>query len=499
MKNKLLDIIRKIEFRYDFIVDDINSKEYTYNSFFLECKKIAKIIEEKTSKNTIIVIMENSCRLAMMYFAAIFAKKRIAVIDPQKGKDEILQIVNGMPDFPILCDSSIEDFFPNRIMYVVGMEEYQEITEETIKEEFLNVLESCSAKDPYLITFTSGTSGIAKGVEHSLENLLLTAEALHKKVGVTNATFLHVMPMTYMAGILNSIFYPLLSGAKIVITNRFSVMTARTFWKTVKKYQCNLFWLSPSMLMMIDKLDRNNLGKDYCCSNKTAFLIGTAPLTQETRSRFNKRYGVNVFASYGLSETLFVSIETQRSLMNANENSVGELLEGVNFCIDDSGEMHIDVPWMFLRYTNEDTDKYFDEKHYYKTGDLVEYKNNFLYITGRSKDLIIKGGINISPSRIEMVVERLPEVQEVAVVGVLDSEKEERILCVYTLRDIFKKTKNMDSFIKRTVVENLGKNYTVDFTWQIEEIPRNINGKIAKERIKQLWGQRVDNLVEGSL
>ena len=66
------------------------------------------------------------------------------------------------------------------------------------------------------------------------------------------------MPMTYMAGILNSLIYPFLIGARIIITRRFSIISARNFWNIVIKYKADLFWLSPAMLMMIDQIDRKS-------------------------------------------------------------------------------------------------------------------------------------------------------------------------------------------------------------------------------------------------
>lgn len=489
MNGTIIKRIRDLDFSQEFLIDDINGERYTYSHFFSCCFAMGENMRKLTNRDTIIVIMENSCCLAMLYFAAIFANKRIAVIDPQKGKEEIEQIVNGMSGYPIICDDNFTEVYSERIINV-EVQEFNIVEAESIKNIFLSSIEDCSNRTGYLITFTSGTSGIAKGVEHSLENLFLTASSLSLKIEADHSTFLHVMPMTYMAGILNSIFYPFLIGATIVLTKRFSIMNARSFWKIVKKYKCNLFWLSPSMLMMIDKMDRTDLGREYCSNNKTMFLIGTAPLTNETRKQFNMRYGVKVLASYGLSETLFVSVETHESLIKSNKNCVGELLDGVKYIVENSGELLVAVPWMFLGYTNEDTKKYFSKDNYYKTGDLVNLENNYLYITGRSKDLIIKGGINISPSRIEEVVEQIPAIEEVAVVGVPDSKNEERILCVYTLVKSMMKNEDYDSCIKKRVLEVLGKNYTIDYSWQLDTIPKNINGKVDKKMIQRLWKEK---------
>lgn len=487
MNKNIIENILKLDFSREFMIDDLTGSSYTYERYFCCCKEIAANICNKTNKDVVIAIMENSIELSMLYFSMLFTDKRIAVIDPQKGNEEIEQIINEMSGIKIICGDTIPECCKSREIISFSDLLFEYKTDEKIKQNFIRTLSERKDNKPYLITFTSGTSGKAKGVEHSFENLCFTASALNSKVCADERyTLLHVMPMTYMAGILNSILYPFLIGARIIITKRFSIMSARNFWKTVIKYNCNLFWLSPSMLMMIDKLDRGQDGEMYCRENNTIFLIGTAPLTNETRQLFNKRYGVEVFASYGLSETLFVSVETNDSLIRADCNCVGEILEGVKYRLDKNGEMLISVPWMFIGYTNIETNEYFSKK-YYKTGDLVCIKDNFLYVTGRSKDLIIKGGMNISPLMIEEVIQKIFGIIETSVVAVKDSKGEERILCVYTAIQKHGELTDLDSIIKRTVIQKLGKNYTIDYTWCLESIPRNINGKIDKNKIHQIW------------
>lgn len=488
MKKAILNRIEGLDFEKDFVVDDINDKTYTYSEFFSRCKEISDYLCKRTKEQTVIAVMENSVDLAMLYFAVLFSDKSIAVIDPQKGDSEITTITDDFANSIVIIDDEKRCGILGENVILFSEMKPECDTCPKIKGDFINCLKNRASNSLYLITFTSGTSGVTKGVKHSFDNLALTAIALDEKVASGERTLLHVMPMTYMAGILNSIFYPFLIGGRIVITKRFSPMTARTFWKTVEKHNVDLFWLSPSMLMMIDKMDRGEVGEKYCREKKPIFLIGTAPLTNELRTSFNSRYGVEVFASYGLSETLFVSVETPYSLSRSDVNCVGELVNNLTYKITDSGEMYISVPWMYLGYTNVNTDEYF-EGDYYKTGDLVKISDNLLYVTGRSKDLIIKGGMNISPLLIENVVLEIDAVQETAVIGVKDSMGEERILCTYALKDN-KNEQGLDTQIKKHVIDKLGKNYTLDYTWRVDSLPRNINGKIDKHSIIDIWKEK---------
>lgn len=478
-KKVVVDFLKTQSFNNVFIIDDITKKQYTYDKFFEICICVAERIKLIDKDKRIVAILDNSFELAMLYFAIMLTDKSIIVIDPLKGECEQGEILSEIENAYIINKENMALFEECGIRKQNG----------DIKTITCELIEQRDFGSAFIITYTSGTSGKTKGVINSLSNLILTAEALDKKVEKSeNSRIIHVMPMTYMAGILNSLFYPFIIGASIVITERFSIASARYFWKIVCKYNVNLFWLSPSMLRMIDQLDRGTSGEDYCKGNKLVFLVGTAPLPHELRERFNNRYGVSVYASYGLSETLFISVENNRSLQNSNINCVGEILDGVEYRLSEECEMYISVPWMFLGYSNVDTEEYFAEE-YYKTGDIVLVENKCLYITGRSKDLIIRGGMNISPSLIEQIVSENPKIDESVVVGVKGSDGEEKICCVYTTQENGQKSKELEMEIRRLVLTKLGKNYTIDYFSNLETIPRNINGKIDKIEIKRMLGE----------
>lgn len=485
MDLEVLNILNKIDFSQVFIYDDFYKRNLTYNDFFRQCILWAEYIEQVVHTDSIVVIMENSYELSCLYFAIMMTSKKMLVIDPQKGSEEINNVISTIKPTYMIKDenlriNNIKQFFLVHLSDIVDIYSF----DGDIKAYFVSKIIERSDSYPYLVTYTSGTSGVTKGVEHTLKNLFLSALALDKKVvKAERAVFLHVMPMSYMAGILNSLIYPFLAGAAIVLTKRFSIASARSFWNIVAEYSANLFWLSPTMLTMIEKLDRDVQGENYCKNNTTVFLIGTAALVEQTRDKFNRRYGVNVFASYGLSETLFISVETKKSLKASEGNSVGELLDGVNYILNEN-EILLDVPWMFLGYTNENTPEYFYNK-YYRSGDLANVKDGNLYITGRKKDLIIKGGMNYSPLLIENVIlENLNSVQECVVIGVTDIWGEEKICCVYICINC---PEDIENDIRNVVLEKLGKNYYIDYFWRTDFIARNVNGKIDRNYLQKSW------------
>ena len=490
MKQEIVGRLKGFDFSKDFVIDAAKDRHYSYQAFFGRCLALSHELKEKSADNKhTVFIMENSVELLACYFAAMFSGKIATAIDPVKEQDEINRILDSVPDSYVVVDDAghakVEqsDLFmdPDSFEHIVSVEG-------NVKIKTIAALETRDFDDDYLLTFTSGTTGNTKGVRHTLNNLIKTADAFNKYFNVDGSRILaHYMPMTYMAGILNSIIQPFIAGAGIVVMGRFSPFKAFTFWQDVVKYQVNLFWLSPSMLTIILKAAKHKLGQEYCSNHNLLFFIGTAPLHLKTRQEFEAKYPVRLYASYGLSETLFLSTETHETIALGGGN-VGKLLEGVEYKFGSDGEFLVKVPWMFLGYTNEPTEKYFDGE-YYKTGDLAKIEDNILSIVGRSKDLIIKGGMNLSPALIESVVSSVDGVEECSAFSVLNKFKEELVVLGYS--SSLKETEELEKNISAAVLNALGKNYMIDMFYRVTSIPKNVNGKNDKKVLKENYQKEV--------
>lgn len=482
MKELILERVSNFDFDSLFVKDLLGKGDYSYNGFFSRVLCLSSELEDCCSTSHIVLVMDNSVELMAYYFAVVLSGKVAVAIDPVKGADEIEDILLSVGDKYTVVDETsskkVKEF--DKVVANNSFSTFP-VSEGDIKAEVIRRIQKREFENDCLLTFTSGTSGNTKGVRNSLYNLCSTAEAFNKNFNVgRDQVFAHLMPMTYMAGILNTIVQPFIAGARIVIMGRFSPIVAFSFWQTVSVSGVNTLWMSPSMLNIILKVGNEKVGAEYCTANKMLFFIGTAPLQQKTREQFEQKYGVTLFASYGLSETLFLSTETIETVKKGRDN-VGKLLDGVVFRFSEQGEFLVDVPWMFLGYTNENTADYFDGT-YYKTGDLAEIKDNILQITGRCKDLIIKGGMNISAALIEKTVSQLEDVEECAAFGAVNAFQEESVVLAYVSG---KSSDHVEKEITALVNEKLGRNYLVDTYYKVTSIPKNINGKIDKNTLKE--------------
>jgi long-chain acyl-CoA synthetase len=467
-----------------FLFDAFHEKHLTYGDFFKKSIYLKNELEKKGIKkgDFLCLILDNSVELAMMYLSSLFLGTIVIPIDPFRGKNEIKEILGQFENKKIISDKKFNNEFKSSIM----LEEIKKFENGTDFDN-LEVFSKINYDDPFLITFTSGTSGKQKGVIHSFNNLFRSANAFKKKFdfGKKNI-FLHNLPMNYMAGILNLLILPLVSESKVIISERSMISNISKFWNIVIKYSANSFWLIPTILELLIKLDRGLDGIEYVKNNELTICVGTSPLTITTKENFENKYNVQVFESYGLSETLFVSTNYPN---NDKSSSVGKFLEEVTFKFFDD-ELGIKTPWMFLGYYDLDEKNFFNDD-YYLTGDLGMFKDDLLFITGRKKDIIIKGGINISPRKIEDILNKSQLFSEITVIGFPSRLLGEKIVCFGIKNQEIKE--NEKKSINKEIVEQLGMNYSIDEFIFVKEIPKNLNGKINKVKIQQIFEKQIND------
>lgn len=458
IKEKLKDLFINKKNEY-FISDSINGKKYTYGEFLNLSLSILKFLKEKgvNKKDTISYICENSIYSLALYIANLLLGSVIAPIDSLKGEKEIQDLISITNPKIILTLKDLESVSYGKINYSG------------------NIFETIDFDTPFLITFTSGSTGEAKGVMHSFSNLVLSAIDFGNKFEFSAKNiFYHNFPMAYMAGILNLFIKPLIFGAKLVVSDRLSVATAMNFWQKVIKYKVNTFWFNPTFVSLLMKLDRGTEGSEYTKNTDITACIGTAPLDVNLKNKFEEKYGFVLYESYGLSETLFL---TTNYPAKAKSGAVGEILDSVEINFGDDDEISVKVPWMFLKYLNYETKL---ENNFFPTGDLGHIQDGFLIISGRKKDIIIKGGVNISPKRIENFISN--SFDEVAVLGLKDNILGEKIACFYVSDELTIEAKKT---LNASIVKELGKDYSIDEFHKLSEIPKNINGKVDKLKLKE--------------
>lgn len=279
-----------------------------------------------------------------------------------------------------------------------------------------------------LLIFTSGTTGVPKGVMLDHANLDAMAEmgreALH--IGPTDRCLL-ILPLFHVNGIVVSVLIPLLAGASLVIADKFD---PHTFFDTVEHHRPTYFSAVPTIYNVLAALPD---GVTPDTSSLRFGICGAAPVAAELLSRFEARFGFPLIEGYGLSEATCAStinpIAGERRAGTAGIAFPGQQIRivdelGIELATGVDGEVLVAGPNVMRGYLGrpDETARAIIDG-WLHTGDIGHLDaDGYLTLVGRSKDMIIRGGENIYPKEIEDVLAGDPAVLEVAVIGVPDDK-----------------------------------------------------------------------------
>lgn len=343
--------------------------------------------------------------------------------------------------------------------------------------------------DLALLVYTSGTTGHPKGVMISHGNLIDNTLAAAKRLAwPAGQRSMMVLPMSHVYGILITNLNAVLGGVT-ALQRKFSAAAAL---QTIEGFQVERCSLVPTMMVvLIHHPDRER----YDVSSLKRVTGGSAPLPDEVRRRFEALFACRVYDGYGQSEATCAvcSYETDEPYV---VGSAGRPLVGFDVCVQDvanrilpvgeTGELCFRGPSVMLGYWNDDAATratIIDD--WLHSGDIGHLDDRgYIYITDRKKDIIVKGGENISPRQIEEVLCCLEEVAEVAVVGVPDATYQEEIAAFIVCKANAQLTaEQVLQFVERELHKFKLPKY-ICFT---EQLPKNSNGKILKRELREQW------------
>jgi len=343
------------------------------------------------------------------------------------------------------------------------------------------------ASDLAVLVYTSGTTGKPKGAMLTHTSLMSTVEMFHNMVPITsNDRFLVVLPLCHIYGMAILVLGVLAKGATLVMLEKFDPQAAL---QLIEKEKITIVPAVPAMyqfmLMALDKVKAD-------LSTLRLFISGAAPLPVTLCRQIGERFGVTVIEGYGLTETS--SVVSVTPIGKTRPGSAGVAVPPVQLAIVDGagnnlprgsefvGEITVKGPNVMLGYFGkpEATQECLKDG-WLSTGDLGYVdEDGYLFIVGRSKELIIRGGQNIYPREIEDAIVRMPQVAEVAVVGVPDQFMGERVKAVVVLRSGCLLTEDE---VKAFCIEHLAEYKVPRLVEFIPVLPRNSTGKVLKRML----------------
>ncbi|WP_165933132.1 AMP-binding protein [Rhizobium sp. BK068] len=351
--------------------------------------------------------------------------------------------------------------------------------------------------DDLLITYTSGSTGVPKAVVLNNRAQLNAAASFRElfELSPQDTTVLGA-PLGFLLGLSTITTVSLLAGARVIMNRRFH---PAEILEALVKYEATLFHGVPTMFsMMLEFAEQQNARYDL--SKMRALICSGSPLLDELRNRFALRFGKELQDYFGMTECYPVFGRYVSDPEDPPRGSVGKLAPGAAVRVLDTegsdcprgthGELLIRAPSMVKRY-HKDPDltaaSYVDG--WFKTGDIgYQDARGYVYITGRIKDLIRRGGANVAPVEIENVLMKHPDVLNAAVIGVPDRIfAEVPVAYVVTRNGIAVSSEALIAFAS----ESLAK-FKLPVAVHFEkELPLGKTGKVDKRTLRVKWDERV--------
>ncbi|MCG8334122.1 MAG: acyl-CoA synthetase [Proteobacteria bacterium] len=347
------------------------------------------------------------------------------------------------------------------------------------------------------IYHTGGTTGIPKLAPHTHFNEASMAQIMDS-TGLLKReqTVLCGLPLFHVNGTMVTGGYPFSVGAHVVILSPQGYRDAavmQNFYKIVERYKANFFSCVPTVLSVLLDIEQ----RDADISTLKFALCGAAPLSTELINRFESKTNMTILEGYGLTEGTTASTlnppygkrkvgsigfrlpYTEMTILTRDEKGLREAAD------DEIGQVCIKGPTVFSGYLDENKNKNIWVKdNWLDTGDLGRRDaEGYFWLTGRSKDLIIRGGHNIDPAAIEEPLYMLDDVQVAAAVGRPDRHAGEVPVAFVQLQQGSKLTAEK---ILEHLQENIGERAAIPKdVFIMEELPLTPIGKIFKPALRQ--------------
>lgn len=481
-------------------IDSPDRREWTYAELLRDSETIAKALLCRYAPGSRIAIMApNVVEWAILQYGIQTAGMILVTLNPAYQVKEIEHILktaeveaiftlkefrgNRMMD----TVNSIRDHLPS-LKEVLDMEKLPEFMKEA-KDVDLPVVK---LEDPAVIMFTSGTTGVPRGAVLYHYGMTNSTRFMALRAGLEEGgVWVNVMPMFHMGGNGFTALGCLQQQATHVLVQEF----IPTLWfKMVEAYKGTYSLLVPTMVeAVLNHPDR----KKYDMSSLKGIQSGASKV-ERWLAETVKKFGIYISIVCGQTETHGGYTQTHLDDDVTDQvDTIGQPYPQIDFKIGDKvtgkvvplgveGEICVRGYQCMLEYYNdpESTAATIDKAGWLHSGDLGTMdERGFVKITGRLKEMLIRGGVNIYPAEIENLLKDYPKVSKVAIVGVPDDYWGEQVAAIVIPKSAEDKPtiEELDEYC----LENIARFKRPRFYGFVEEFPYTATGKLRKFQFKE--------------
>jgi long-chain acyl-CoA synthetase len=346
------------------------------------------------------------------------------------------------------------------------------------------------ATAPALLMYTSGTTGVPKGALLSHANLIHAGLAVAASLALTPADrVLSSLPLYHVNGQCIATVSPLVSGGSVVMPHRFS---ASQWWPLVERYRPTWINVVPTIIAYLISGPSLTAEQTAACRGIRFGRSASAPLPPDQHRAFEARFGISVIEAMGLTECTSVAFSNPLDAPSRKYGSPGRPLgvearvlapDGAVAGPGVAGEIQVRGENVMQGYYKDPdtTARTLTADGWLATGDLGHCDaDGFYFITGRLKELIIKGGENIAPREIDEALLKHPAVLEAAAVGIPDRLYGQEILACVVLKP---GSVCPEEELRAHCQRELGRYKTPKEFRFIAELPKGPSGKVQRLKL----------------
>ena len=473
---------------------------YSYSNIEKDVDILASCLKKKGVKKgeRIAVVLPNWYETAVIFFAVAKIGAILVPFNPKYKKLEVEFILKNSEPRILFASEEFEES--------IGFKEATILVPEiiTVKckldgflsyEELLSPIDNTAEEDIdtkndiFCILYTSGTTGTPKGVMITHRSVVQSANTMKRGLQCTEKdVFVISSPFFHIFGMAINLFCAITSGARMVLQEKFH---PEQMLQLIEQEKITINQGVPTMFIKV--LEAENFDR-YDISSLRAGIVGASSISAEKMKEIRERLGINLCQSYGVTETVSVTLTPFDDDEFRICKTVGKPIPGVELKIVNDqreklpngtvGEIAIKGFGIMKGYYKlpEQTAKVLDHEGWFYTGDLgILDEKGYLTIVGRKKELIIRGGFNIYPQEIEGVLLRHFKIAEAAVIGLPDGTLGEIVCAVIRLKEGVSSTEEeIKGFLKEqlAIYKLPGK---VIFT---NDFPVTASGKIQKLKLR---------------
>ena len=360
-----------------------------------------------------------------------------------------------------------------------------------------------STRQVAAMIYTSGTSGAPKGVMLSHANLMFTAMSIVRQRSIAPGDVSYcVLPMAHVVGLAAQFLGSMAGGAEVVLEPRFSPAVAA---KALAEDGVTAFAGVPALYAKLLEWLRES-GATLHAPRLRLITVAGAPLTANLKADVEALFGLPLHNGYGLTECAPTVAQTRADALRA-DCAVGQPIpevvtrivnpQGMDVEGGSIGELWVRSPGLMLGYYHNDvaTRQAINADGWFNTGDLARQESDgALHIVGRTKELIIRSGLNVYPVEVEQAINSHPEVVQSAVVGRSIEANEEVVAFIEPAANSTLDAAGMQSYLR----ERLAAYKVPSDIRFLPQLPASPTGKVLKGVLK-VSAQEVDPSLSGAV